>query len=323
MVLAVGGLGEYLLMVGLKVAAFRFGVQLAEASSRAEWIDKARTAEALGYGVVTVPDHVGELLSPLPAVVSIAEATETSRVGALVLDNDFRHPLLMAQEAATVQLLTDGRFDLGVGAGWMIQDYEHLGIEFDPAGVRVERLGETLEILDLYFKGEPFSYDGRHYRVTEPEPLKLPGDRPRLVVGGGGRRVLELAALHADVASVFLKSLPDGSGFKLGDSPADTYRAQVDLVLEACERDEPPEINVLLQSADATNDRMKVAAKLAAEWETTTDEFLRLPFGLIGTPEQMTEDLLERRERLGISYVTVFEKDMQTLAPVIERLADR
>lgn len=301
---------------------FRFGVQVATAASRDEWASIARRAEALGYDVVCVPDHVGAQLSPFVALACAADATESIGVGALVLDNDFRQPLLMAHEAATLHLLSEGRLELGLGAGWLKRDYDRLGIGFDEPAVRVDRLAEALAIVERYLAGDVFSFDGTYYTVREAEPLTLPPHlgRPRLLVGGGGPRVLALAAAHADVASVFLTAKREGSAFE--DMKAPTYRTKIDR-LRRSPRDaaEPIEVNALLQAFEITNDRSAAAERWAREFETTVEDFLALPFGLVGTIDQIVEDLLRRQEEYGISYVTIRLEQLEEFAPIVERLA--
>ncbi len=304
---------------------FRFGVQLAEARSRKHWIEQARLAEQLGYNVLVVPDHIGDQLAPFSALVAAAEATERIRLGTFVLDNDFRHPVLVAQEAASVDLLTDGRLELGIGAGWLGRDYERLGTEFASPRTRFERLTEAVQIIDSYFRGRPFSFDGRHYKVSDLEPTPRPAQQPRppLLIGGGGPRILEFASLHADIVSVFLTSLSDGSGFDVGELSTDSYQRKTDLVRDAAaRRDDPPELNILIQHLDVTNSRNAAADERARDSGIDRRELLALPFELIGTIDQIVQDLLERRDRYGLSYVTVFDKHFRDFAPVVERLSN-
>ncbi len=303
---------------------FRFAVQLRRAATRAELIERAQRAEAVGYDVVCIPDHVGPQLSPLVGLTAVAAATERIRVGTFVLDNDFRHPVLAAHEAATVHLLSEGRLELGLGAGWLRRDYDGLGIEFAPPRTRVERLEDAVEIVDRYFRGEAFSFEGRHYTVTDVEPLRLPPSltRPRLVIGGGGPRVLALAGSRADVASVFLKVKAEGSTFE--PATPGGYRAKIEHVRHsACERVDEVELNVLLQAFEVTNDRRGAVERWARDFEVTAEDFLALPFGLAGTLDQIVEDLQRRREEYGISYVTVFAEHLEAFAPVVERLCGR
>jgi probable F420-dependent oxidoreductase len=178
--------------------AFRFGVQLWTAPSRSAWRDKVKNAEGLGYDVIVVADHLGEGVAPLQALTAAADASTKLRLGTLVLDNDFRHPVVMAREAAALDVLSEGRFELGLGAGWLGRDYERSGLPFDPPGVRVERLEESVEIVTRALAGESVSFSGRHYEVSgfevHPRPIQSPVP---LMLGAGGRRMLRLAAEHA------------------------------------------------------------------------------------------------------------------------------
>jgi probable F420-dependent oxidoreductase len=305
---------------------FRFAIQLRNAPSKANWAQQAREAEQLGYDVIVLPDHVSDQLSPFPALVSAAEATKNIRLGTFVIDNDFRHPLLLVQEAATVDLLTEGRLELGIGAGWMGQDYTRLGMKFDPPKVRLQRPKEAVTIVDRFFDGQVFSFDGRHYRVQDAQayPASVRKPRPLLLVGGGGPQLLEFAARQADIVSVFLRSLRDGSGFDLAELRAAPYQQKADHVRRvAAIAGRNPELNVLLQYFEITADRYAVAEEHARELGTDPDDLLALPFELIGTIDQIVEDLVERRERLGISYITVFDKYMHDFARVIERVVGR
>jgi probable F420-dependent oxidoreductase len=308
----------------VNVRPFRFGVQLWAAGSRREWAEKARRAEALGYDVLAVPDHMGTQLAPFAALVAAAAATTSIRLGTFVLDNDFRHPVVMAHEAATVHLLSDGRLELGIGAGWRGRDYDALGIEFAAPAVRYARLAETVEIVQRYFGGETFSFEGAHYTIGSVEPLRLPEGMPppRLVIGAGGPRMLALAGRRADCASVFLTSARDGSGFRVEELEPEAFAGKIDRLRAAAgARADDVEINVLLQSFELTQDRRGAAERLAADLETTTEDYLALPFGLVGTIDEVVEDLLVRRERWGISYVTVFAEHLEGFAPVVERLS--
>jgi probable F420-dependent oxidoreductase len=282
---------------------FRFALQLHDASSKADWVARVRKAEEMGFDVVSMPDHISNQLSPLPALVAAAEVSERIGLCVFVADNDFRNPVLLAQEAATVHLLTEGRFELGIGAGWNTVDYTRLGVPFEAPKVRLGKMKEAVEILERYFTGETFSFEGEHYNVRDVEPVAVEG-RPKLVIGGGGPRILEFAAQHADVVSVFLTSLRDGGGFEVGELQTESYADKIEHVRRAADNRDI-ELNVLLQHVEQKEDR--------------GDE-VDLPFALTGTVQQMTETLLERRERFGISYITVFERISEPFAPVIEKL---
>src|SRR5438128_9071598 len=166
---------------------FRFGVQEHSAPSGKAWRDRARLVEALGYQALFLPDHFGEQLAPIVALLSAADATSTLRVGSLVFDNDYRHPVVLAKEVATLDLLSDGRFDFGLGAGWLKSDYDQSGIPYDTPGVRIERMEEGLAIIKGLLAGGPFSFAGKHYRITSAESYPAPVQKPHppIVIGGG------------------------------------------------------------------------------------------------------------------------------------------
>jgi probable F420-dependent oxidoreductase len=309
---------------------FRFGVNFGHAQSRAEWQETARKTEALGYATLTVPDHLTDLIAPMPALVSAAEATTHLRVGTYVLNNDLRHPVLVAREAASVDLLTDGRLQLGLGAGSIQSEYDQAGLAFDRGATRVERLAEAATIIKGLLKGEPVTLAGRHYRVTSHAMAPLPVQKPPppILIGGNGPRLLALAAREADIVGFsginFRRggaAAPDLSGWR--ESSVDE---RVRLVREAAgdERYGQLELNALVQRVVVTGDRVKAAAELTSRWtQLTADEILRSPYVLIGTVDQMVEDLQARRDRWGISYYVVHEPYLDAFAPVVARLAGK
>jgi probable F420-dependent oxidoreductase len=307
---------------------FRFGVNVRMASSRAEWAAKAQKVEDLGYFSLTVPDHLASMVAPIPAVVSAAAATTRLRVGTNVLNNDFRHPVLIAREAATVDLLTDGRFQLGLGAGHMQSEYEQAGLRFDSGSARVERLAEAIAIVKGLLRGEPVSFAGRHYRVTDHRIYPLPIQRPHppILVGGNGPRLLALAAKEADIVGL------SGITFRRGGADPDLSgwsMAAVDerlrLVRQAAgDRYDHLELNALVQRVVVTDDRRLGAKELARRWpQLKPEEILQSPYVLVGTIGQLVEDLQARRERWGISYYVIFEPYVDDFAPVVARLAGR
>ena len=303
---------------------FRFGVVCARGTSRADWTAKARKVEALGYAILLVPDHLGEQLAPLPALLAAAEATTSLRVGSLVLANDFRHPVVLAKEAATLDLLSAGRFELGLGAGWMRSEYEQAGLRFDPPVIRIERMGEAVRIIKALLGEDPVSFTGAHYSLSGltglPKPVQRP--RPPILVGGGGRRTLSIAAREADVVGLVPRAHADGGGLDVTDATAAATIRKVEWIrAEAEERFAELELNLLVQAVVATDDRRAAAAQLAARFRTTAELVLDTPYVLMGTHGQIEEDLRERRERYGVSYLAVFESSMDALAPVVARLA--
>jgi probable F420-dependent oxidoreductase len=309
-----------------RMKPFRFGVNVWRATSRAEWTEKARKLEDLGYAVLTVPDHLTDLFAPMPALVSAAEATTRLRIGTNVLNNDFRHPVLVAREAATVDLLTEGRFQLGLGAGHMQAEYDQAGLRFEAGGTRVERLAEAVTIVKGLLKGEHVTCAGQHYCVTGhtiyPRPVQRP--HPPILIGGNGRRLLTLAAQEADIVGL------SGITFRRGGVAPDlsSWRvsgidARVQLVREAAgERYTRLEVNALVQRVVVTDDRHQAAAELASRWpQLSPEEILRSPYVLVGTVDQLVEDLQARRERWGISSYTIFEPYIDAFAPIVARLA--
>jgi probable F420-dependent oxidoreductase len=305
---------------------FRFGVNVLTAGSRAEWAGKARRLEDLGYSTLLIPDHLAGLLSPMPALVSAAMATKTLRVGTGVLNNDFRHPAFVAREAATVDVLIDGRLQLGLGAGHMKVEYDQAGLPYDPGGIRVERLTESIAIIKSLFKGEPVTYAGRHYRVTgqtiHPRPLQQP--HPPILIGGNGPQLLTLAAKEADIVGL------TGITFRRGGTAPDLAGSRARGVEErlgwmrdaAGDRYDRLELNALVQRVVVTDDRRRTIRNLPEAWkQLTDDEIIASPYVLVGTVDQMVEDLLARRERWGISYYTTHEPYLDALAPVVARLA--
>jgi probable F420-dependent oxidoreductase len=307
---------------------FRFGVNVGRAGSRAEWAEKARKLEDLGYSALTVPDHLTDLLAPMPALVSAAAATTRLRVGTNVLNNDFRHPVLVAREAATVDLLTEGRLQLGLGAGHMHSEYDQAGLSFDSGGTRVERLAEAVAIVKGLLKGEQVTFAGRHYHVTghtiHPFPVQRP--HPPLLIGGNGRRLLTLAAKEADIVGLsgitFHRGgvAPDLSGWRMAG-----VDARVQLVREAAgDRYDRLELNALVQRVVVTEDRRQAGEELARRWtQLSPEEILQSPYVLIGTVDQLVEDVQARRERWGISYYVIFEPYIDAFAAVVSRLAGR
>ncbi|OLB09342.1 MAG: LLM class F420-dependent oxidoreductase [Candidatus Rokuibacteriota bacterium] len=307
---------------------FRFGVSVRSAGSRVELVDKARQLEDLGYSVLAVPDHLTDLLAPMPALVGAAAATKRLRVATMVLNNDFRHPIFVAREAATVDLLTGGRLELGLGAGHMKSEYDQAGLTFDPGAIRVERLGEAVVIVKRLLEGESVSFAGRHYRVTDHTIHPLPVQRPRppIFIGGSAPRLLALAAKEADIVGLtgiaFRRS---GAVRDVSDWKAAVVDERVRLVREvAGDRFDCIELNALVQRVVVTDDRRKAAEELARRWEQLNPaEILESPYVLIGTVEQVVEALRARRERWSISYYVIFEPYIDAFAPVVARLAGR
>lgn len=305
---------------------FRFGIQLSRAGNAAEWAELARRAEDLGYSCLLMPDHFGPQLATGPALTAAADATRSLRVGTLVLDNDYKHPVVTAKEMATLDLLSEGRLELGIGAGWMASDYEQSGIPLDPPGVRVDKLAEAIAILKGLFAPGPFSFQGEHYTVTdldgEPKPVQAP--HPPLILGGGAPRMLRLAAREATIVGI-------NPALRSGKVDAETARdgvaaatdRKLELVREAAgDRYADLELNMLVLGTVVTDDRASTIEAFAPAFGLSPEELGAFPHALIGTVDQVAEDLIARRERWDVSYVVVQGPEaMDALAPVVAKLA--
>lgn len=304
---------------------FRFGVQEHHLGTAAEWRDRARAYESMGFEALYFPDHFDKQPGPIAALAAAAAATTRLRIGSLVFDNDYRHPVVLAKEAATLDVLSGGRLDLGVGAGWMVRDYEKAGIPFDPPGTRIDRLAEAVQILKGLFAGGKFSFSGRHYSIQElegfPAPIQTP--HPPFLLGGGGKKMLTLAGREADIVHMNF-NLNEG---RLNPTMVRTGLAaatdeKVGWIREAAgSRFEHIELGLTIFRASVTDDRDAVAQAFAPMVELEARDILELPHFLVGTVEQIVDDLQERRERFGVSHIVLPDEAAEGLAPVVERLA--
>ena len=309
----------------MEVHPFRFGLQVATAPSRAALAERARRAEGLGFSVLHLADHLDEVLPPLPGLVTVAEATTTLRVGTLVVNSDLRHPVVLAREAAAVDLLSDGRLELGLGAGHAEPEYRSAGVPFDRAPVRIARLGEALTIVKGLLAGEEVTFSGRYHRVTGHRVHPLPVQRPRppVLVGGGGRLVLALAAREADIVGFTgLGAAADAGGHHRvpsGFSPASVDGQVAAVRAAAGDRAGDIELHALVQAVAVTDDRGAAVGRLGRHFPTLTPTDLEAtPYLLVGSVDGLVEALQARRERFGISYYSVRD---EALAPVVARLA--
>jgi len=302
---------------------FRFGIQLSTASSGADWAALARRAEDLGYSTLFLPDHFGDQLAPLPAMMAAADATTELRVGTLVADNDYKHPVVLAKELATVDRLSGGRIEVGLGAGWMASDYEQSGIPMDPPKVRVDRMEEGIAVLKGCFGAGPFSFEGEHYKITgydgHPKPVQSP---PPFLIGGGSKRVLSIAAREASIVGIN-PSIHSGrvDAAAAQDGAAGQTDKKLAWVREAAgDRYDDLEINLLQFAGIVTDDRAGTAEMMAPLFGLPPEEVGTYPHACIGSVEEIVEDLQARRERWDASYF-VFQGDtMEPLAPVVAAL---
>lgn len=303
---------------------FRFGIQASKAASRAEWVEIAQKAEAHGYDVLTMPDHFDDQLAPVPALMTAADATTSLRIGALVWDNDYKHPLVLAKELATMDVLSDGRLEIGIGAGWMKSDYDTAGMQYDSPGVRIDRFIEGVAVIRGHMGSEPFSYSGKHYTITNlnglPKPVQQPC--PPILVGGGGKRVLTYAAQEVDIIGINGTLTAGVVGPEaIASMTAEAVDEKVAIVAKAgAHRLNDIEMNVRSFFVNVTDNRSEAVSGMASLLRVPEEMIENTPFALIGSPQSLIEDLLARRERWGFSYVIVGAQDIESFAPVVAAL---
>jgi probable F420-dependent oxidoreductase len=308
---------------------FRFAVMAPRAESAKEYREIARKAEDLGYSTLYVPDHfVDHPLGPIPAMAMVAEATTTLRVGSLVFGNDYRHPVVLARDAATLDLLSDGRLELGIGAGWMTVDYEKAGIPLDPPGVRITRMQESVAVIKGLMADGPFSFSGEHYTITEldgqPKPVQRP--YPPIVIGGGGKRVLSYAAREADIVGInanLRSGKADDPDSAVSLNPASTDDKLAWVREAAGDRYDQLEIQSLVGFQMFTDDAQGLAEAMAPAFDTTADAVLDSPVALVGTLDEMVATLERRKVRWDMTYHVIGHDHLETFAPAVERLAGK
>jgi probable F420-dependent oxidoreductase len=287
------------------------------------WADSARRLESLGYSTLVVPDHFHEGFGPITALATAAAATTALKVAPLVLNTDLRHPAVLARELASIDVLSMGRLEVGLGAGYNPLDYQRSGIAMDPPGVRVDRLIEHATVLRALWSDALTTFEGAHYRIDNldgtPKPF-TPGGPP-LLIAGGGMRMLRFAAQHADIIGVnmALASAPDEA------STRDALPASIDekfrrIRTDAGQRYDELEFNAWLWVCRVTDDAQALGQQLSAEFGAPADELLACPFILAGTIEEMADRLETRRTRWGYSYFTVQQPAIDDFAPVVAAL---
>jgi len=306
----------------------RFGIVTSHAPDGKVWRERARRAEALGYTSLLMPDHFQDQWAPLVALTIAVEATERIRVGTLVFDNDYRHPVVLAKEIATLDLATDGRVEFGLGAGWKRSDYDEAGMRYDPPGVRISRMAEGLEVMKrLWTSPDPVQFTGEHYTIRgtvgTPRPHRTP--YPTVCIGGGGKRMLSLAARAADIVAV---NATMTAGMLSTDVTATATPAAFDEKLAwvraaASERLDDIELQCHVPFVTLTTDRSPIARGLSNAFGVSEEEALDVPLALIGTIDEMCDAIEQRRARWGFTYWIVPDDAMEVLAPVVERLGGR
>ena len=309
----------------MTVAPFRFTLQASKCTTVAQVVEVARKAEDLGYHALTIADHLDTQVGPLTTLAAAAQATTHLRVGTLVLANDYRHPVVLAKEIASLDQLSDGRVVFGLGAGWAVDDYDKAGIPMDRPGVRIDRLTEALDVYEAFFAGGAIDHVGEHYRVQgivgAPEPVQQP--RPTLLLGGGGKRMLTLAAQRADIVAVNVNLAGGHIDASVGpDATAERADEKIAWIrAAAADRATPPVIQVRQHLAMVTDDVQPIAELFGEAFGITPKQAVASPFQLVGTVEHIIEMLEERRERWGFSDIGLSADAVDDLAPVVARLA--
>lgn len=299
------------------------------ARDSSSWRRLIERIDAEGYDVVHMPQHRGAKgFSPMVALGFVAAHSSRLRVGTLVLDNESVHPAIVARDAATLDLLSGGRLEVGIGAGWLEADHLTIGQEFASIGTRIERLSEAIDVLRASWTGETATYEGRHFRLlgapNDPLPARVGG--PPILVGGGGKRVLQLAARKADIVSL----VPNMSAGRVGrESAANATGTATDEKLAwvreaAGDRFAEIELHTNLTNVFVTDDRLPMMEKVARGYGLDDPgSALDIPHVVIGTVAQCVEQLIERREVTGISHFTVFEANLDAFAPILAELIGR
>ena len=304
---------------------FRFGLLASLASDAEAWRGLSQRAEELGYASLLVPDHLGSQLSPIAALASAAAVTTRLRIGGFVFANDFRHPLVLAREAATLDVLSNGRLELGLGAGWRTADYRQLGVPYDAPGRRIDRLVEATGLIKRLLSGETVTHVGKHYRLgaaqVRPRPIQRP--RPPILMGGGGPRTLKLAAREADIVGFIPQFSPRGRPIWTDVTEAALER-KVSIVREAAgDRFEQLELNLLIADAGMMGGGQAFSRSALAAAKAGSAGLVGSPYLLYGTLPALRERLERRRERTGISYYAIRHGSMEEMAPLVAALAGR
>ena len=310
---------------------FRFGVQISSAPDGLTWQETAQRIEALGYSSLLLPDHFGDQLAPIPAMMSAAQATTELLVGALVFDNDYKHPVVMAKEIATIDALSGGRVEFGLGAGWMRTDYEQSGMAYDRPGIRVDRFEESLPIFRGLLAGETVTHEGTHYSITAmpatPGPVRPGG--PPLLIGAGGKRMLTIAGKWADIVSINPNmAAGEVNAETAKDAMADEITQKIAWVRAAAgDRFDDIEMSTTLFFAMVTEDSAAAEATAvgaAAMFGVTAADIRATPIVAIGSVAEISAALIERRERWGFSYILINAANAEayeSFAPVVAALA--
>ncbi len=311
------------------VKSFRFAAGIRITDTRAEFVNAVREVERLGYSAIMLSDHLVDQFAPISALSVAAAVTSTLRLGTFVFNNDLRHPVVLAQELATLDRLSDGRLEIGIGAGWNKPEYEGAGIPYDPGATRIDRLAESITIMKGLFADGPIDFKGRFYRVKGFEDLPRPMQRPHppFFVGGGSPKLLRFAAQNAQIVGIAPRALVDGTADVMGCTLAGSEK-KIAIIREAAgPHFDQLEINTYPSFSAKVTDQARPAAREVADRirrrygvDLSEQDILESPHVFIGSLDGLVEKFQMLRERLGINHIYVGE-DYGDFAPVVERLS--
>ncbi|QHE68416.1 Coenzyme F420-dependent N5,N10-methylene tetrahydromethanopterin reductase and related flavin-dependent oxidoreductase [Rhodococcus sp. WAY2] len=296
-----------------------FGVVVRKADSGKAWAERARLVEQSGFTTLLMPDHfVGPRFAPIAALSAAAAATSTLRIGTLVFSNDYRHPVVLGKELATLDVLSDGRLDVGLGTGWMREDYDRAGLSFDPPKVRFDRFVESLEVLRGVWGEGAFSYQGQYYQidelVQEPKPVQKP--YPKFLFPGGGPKMLKLAGRYADYVNLTLRVRADGTAPDAKDGGLESFLGKIETIRESAgARFDDIAIGTSIQEVGIPQSKESWSAVDLSQQEET-------PQILRGDVSEMVDKLRYWRDTHGLNFFVLHnDKDLETFIPVVEKLA--
>ena len=304
------------------IKPFRFAITATRAESGDAWRAKARRIEELGYDTLLITDHITQQLAPVPAMAAALEATTRLRVGSYVFANDYRNPVMLAKEIATLDVLSVGRVEFGLGAGWYQRDYDMLGLPYDPPGRRVSRMIEAVRLIDRLFAEDTVDASGAFYTVHGAKLLPKPVQRPRppLMIGAGGPRMLRFAARHADIIALNPRFDANAQPVVSDLTRGETERKLTRLRAEAGARLAQVELNIFIIDAGVTDEPRSLFEAVSMRLKGAAAQIVDSPFFLYGSFADLKRQLLARRERLGITYYGLPEKAMEPFAPLVREL---
>jgi probable F420-dependent oxidoreductase len=298
-------------------------MQMTSMATKREWLDAARAFEDAGYDTISLPDHLGPQFAPVPALAAVAAVTERVRLSMFVMANDVRNPAVLAKEITSLDVLSDGRVELGLGAGWHAAEYAALGVPFDAPGIRIDRLAEAVTLLRRAFAGERMDFSGTYYEVEGLDVLPRPVGRIPFVLGGGGRRMLSLAAREADVVSIATNNRERVQ--EVAGTPGvgrASFAEQVRWVREAAgDRMDDLEVNVRVLGVGIAPTREDGEESVARELGVDAALLRDSPFVFVGPIEAVHDQMLRNREEFGVTYYTVSQRHAEQLMDLVPRLA--